>query len=170
VSGKEQALADLRASREAIDATFAAMPDAALEWLKPGDDYAIGGIAIHLIQSLDGYIATLDALHRAGYRDTEGPSEDESVVDAGLARARRGVVGSERRATFAEMATKEQRLGALAARATDEEFARVVGVTYPGDDVPYPTSVALVLQWMTEHFNEHVPHVRELFAEWQKAR
>ena len=44
------------------------------------------------------------------------------------------------------------------------------GVTYPGDEVPYPTSVALVLQWMTEHFKEHVPHVRELFAEWQKAR
>lgn len=170
MSGKERAIADLHASRAAIDETFASLPDAALTWLKPGDDYAIGGVAIHLIQSLDGYIATVDALRRAGYRDTEGPSEDASVVEAGLAHARRGIAGDERRPMFAEMATKERRLAELAARASEDEFARVVGVTYPGDEVPYPTSVALVLQWMTEHFNEHVPHVRELFAEWQKAR
>ena len=167
---KQRAIADLRASRAAIDDAFAAMPDKALAWLKPGDDYALGGIVIHLIQSLDGYIATLDALHRAAYRDTEGPAEDETVVAAGLAHARRGLAPNERRPMFAEMAAKQDALAERASRASDDEFARLVGVSYPGDDVPYPTSVALVLQWMTEHFNEHVPHARQLFAEWQSAR
>ena len=170
MSAKEGSVAALRRARNGIDEAFAPMPDAALAWLKPGDDYAIGGIIIHLIQSLDGYIATLEALHAAGYRDTEGPAEDESVVEAGLAHARRGLAPSERRATFDELATKEAALGRLASRASDDEFSRLVGVSYPGDEVPYPTSVALVLQWMTEHFDEHVPHARQLFADWQKAR
>jgi hypothetical protein len=100
VSGKERAIAHLRESRKAIEDAFAAMPDAALAWLKPGDDYAIGGVAIHLIQSLDGYIATLQAMHDAGYRDTAGPAEDGAVVEAQLAHARRGLSPSERRATF----------------------------------------------------------------------
>jgi hypothetical protein len=66
--------------------------------------------------------------------------------------------------------TKEAALGALASRANEDAFSRLVGVSYPGDEVPYPTSVALVLQWMTEHFEEHVPHAKQLFAEWQAAR
>lgn len=170
MTAKERAVTDLRASRVAIDDAFAPMPDAALAWLKPGDDYALGGIVIHLIQSLDGYIATLEALHAAGYRDTEGPAEDEAVVEAGLAHARRGLTPDERRPTFAEMTQRQEELGRLSQRANDEEFSRLVGVSYPGDEVPYPTSVALVLQWMTEHFNEHVPHARQLFTEWQTAR
>ena len=170
MSAKSDSAAALRASRVAIDGVFAPMPDAALAWLKPGDDYALGGIVIHLIQSLDGYIATLEALHAAGYRDTEGPAEDEDIVEKGLAHARRGLAPNERRPMFAEMARKEEELERLSQRANDEEFSRLVGVSYPGDEVPYPTSVALVLQWMTEHFNEHVPHARQLLAEWQTAR
>jgi hypothetical protein len=170
VSTKDAAIAALRDSRKAIDDAFAPMPDGALAYLRPGDDYAIGGIVIHLIGSLDGYIATLEALGKAGYRDTEGPAEDESVVEAQLAHARLGLAPAERKATFAEMAAKQEQLGRLAAKANDDEFPRLVGVSYPGDEVPYPTSVALVLQWMTEHFLEHVPHAQELFAEWQTAR
>jgi hypothetical protein len=76
--------------------------------------HAIGGVAIHLIQSLDGYIGTLAALDAAGYRDTEGPGEDEKIVDAQLAHARRGVSAAERASTFGEMRTKHERLAALA--------------------------------------------------------
>ncbi|TMB95911.1 MAG: hypothetical protein E6J38_04900 [Chloroflexi bacterium] len=170
MSTKTDSIAALEKARKAIDDAFAPMPDSALAYLKPGDDYAIGGIVIHLIQSLDGYIATLEALGQAGYRDTEGPAEDESVVEGQLAHARLGLTPAERKSTFAEMAAKQQQLGRLAAKANDDEYARLVGVSYPGDDVPYPTSVALVLQWMTEHFTEHVPHARQLFAEWQTAR
>jgi hypothetical protein len=149
VTQKERAIADLHDARKAIDEVFAPIPDSALAWLKPGDDYALGGIVIHLIQSLDGYIGTLEALHAAGYRDTAGPAEDESVVDAGLAHARLGLAPRERRPKFEEMAEKQETLGRLASRADDEQFTRLVGVRYPGDDVP---------------------HVRDLFAQWQTAR
>ena len=158
------------AAHAAIVDTFAAMPDAALAWLKPGDDYAIGGIVIHLIGSLDGYIGTLAALGAAGFRDTQGPGEDEAVVDAQLAHARRGLDPAERASTFADMKAKHRSLSDLARASTEAQFEALVGVTFPGDDVPYPTSVALVAQWMTEHYAEHVPHAQALFAEWQKAR
>lgn len=164
---RKDALAKLEAAHAAIADAFAAMPDAALAWLKPGDDYAIGGVAIHLIQSLDGYIGTLAALDAAGYRDTAGPGEHEKAVDAQLARARRGVSADERAATFGEMNTKHERLASLARRPSDAQFDALIGVTYPGDAVPYPTSVALVVQWMTDHYAEHVPHVQTLLSQWK---
>jgi hypothetical protein len=166
---RKDALAKLDAAHAAIADAFAAMPDDALAWLKPGDDYAIGGVAIHLIQSLDGYIGTLAALDAAGYRDTEGPGEDETIVDAQLAHARRGVSAAERSSTFAEMRTKHERLAALARRPSDAQFEALLGVTYPGDEAPYPTSVALVVQWMTDHYVEHVPHVQTLYSQWKMA-
>ena len=167
---KTEALARLDAAHRSIQETFAAMPDAALAWLKPGDDYAIGGIAIHLLQSLDGYIGTLEALRAAGFTDTDGPGEDEAVVDAQLVHARRGLAPTERAATFAEMGEKQARLAALAATADEAQFGSLAGIRYPGDDAPYPTSVALVVRWMTEHYAEHVPHANGLFAEWKNGR
>ena len=167
---KDHALAQLDAAHAAIVDAFAAMPDAALAWLKPGDDYAVGGIVIHLIGSLDGYIGTLAALKAAGYRDTEGPGEDESVVESQLAQARRGLAAGERAGVFADMKAKHRSLSDLARGATEAQFGALAGVTYPGDDAPYPTSVALVVRWMTEHYAEHVPHAQQLFAEWKAAR
>jgi hypothetical protein len=161
------ALAKLDAAHAEIQGAFAAMPDAALAWLKPGDDYAIGGVAIHLIGSLDGYIGTLTTLDAAGYADTQGPGEDEAVVDAHLARAKRGVSAAERAATLGEMREKHERLAALARKPSDAQFDALIGVTYPGDEVPYPTSAALVVQWMTDHYVEHVPHVQTLHSEWK---
>lgn len=167
---KADALAKMDAAHAAIVGAFTAMPDGALQWLKPGDDYAIGGIVIHLISTLDGYIGALAAMGAAEYRDTEGPGEDEAVVDAQLAHARRGLAPDERAAAFAEMKTKHRSLSDLAQKTSEAQFDVLVGMTYPGDDVPYPTSVALVVQWMTEHYAEHVPHAQSLFAEWKKAR
>jgi hypothetical protein len=167
---RADALAKMDATHAAIGETFTAMPDAALAWLKPGDDYAIGGIVIHLIQSLDGYIATLEALRAAGFTDTLGPGEDEKAVDAQLVHARRGLAPDERVATFTEMRQKHTRLAELAGGASEAQFGTLVAVRYPGDEAPYPTSVALVLQWMTEHYAEHVPHAQQLFAEWKRAR
>src|SRR5439155_1762817 len=74
VSTKTESIAALEKARKAIDDAFAPMPDGALAYLKPGDDYAIGGIVIHLIQSLDGYIATLEALGQAGLSRHGGAS------------------------------------------------------------------------------------------------
>ena len=164
---RKDALAKLDDAHAAIEDAFAAMPDPALVWLKPGDDYAIGGVALHLIASLDGYIDTLSALDAAGYGDTEGPGEDEAVVEAQLARMRRGIPAPERAASFAEMKTKHERFAALARKPSDAQFDALIGVTYPGDEVPYTTSVALVVQWMTDHYAEHVPHVQALHSEWK---
>lgn len=167
---KAEALAKLDAAYASIVSVFETMPDAALAWLKPGDDYAIGGILIHLIQSLDGYIATLAAIEAAGYRDTNGPGEDEKAVDAGLRHARRGLLPEERAPIFQQLREKQARLREQANRASEAQFGALVGVRYPDDEAPYPTSVALVVQWMTEHYAEHVPHAEQLFGLWQAAR
>jgi hypothetical protein len=132
--------------------------------------HAIGGVAIHLIQSLDGYIGTLAALDAAGYRDTEGPGEDERIVDAQLAHARRGVSAAEQASTFGEMRTKHERLAALERKPSDAQFDALLGVTEhycgvgeantPSRDrrTGGPRSTA-----------EHVPHVHTLYSQWKMA-
>lgn len=146
------------------------MPEESLGYLKPGDAYALGGILIHLMGSLDGYSDALDALRAAGFGDTTGPAARPDVVEAQLARAKAGLARGERAPAFAALRAKHRRLAELAATIADADFVRIVGLLYPGDDEPYPTSAALVVQWMREHYDEHVPHARELFQTWRSTR
>ena len=74
-------VAELDAARDALVAAYEDVPDPALSWLKPGDDYALGGIVRHLQNSADEYTATLQRIVDAGYRDTEGPAFDPADVE-----------------------------------------------------------------------------------------
>ena len=53
-------VADLDAARDEFVGAYEDVPDPALAWLKPGDDYALGGIVIHVQNSADEYTATVD--------------------------------------------------------------------------------------------------------------
>ena len=50
-----------------------------------------------------------------------------------------------------------------------EDPTRKAQVWYSGADSPYPTSPADVLNWLTGHYREHVPHIESLVAEWREA-
>ena len=59
---KDKALNDFEAARRAWDAAFAQAPDEALTYLKPGDDYALGGLQVHVNWVLVHYRRILDGL------------------------------------------------------------------------------------------------------------
>src|SRR5438128_12067641 len=59
---REAALSDFDAARAEWEAVFAQVPDAALSYLKPGDDYALGGLQVHVNWDLVHYSRVLDGV------------------------------------------------------------------------------------------------------------
>src|SRR6267143_5700492 len=77
---KDEALADFEASRKEWDLAFAQVPDEALGYLKPGDDYALGGLQVHVNWVLTHYRRVLDGIVTArfgqvGPQDASGEGE-----------------------------------------------------------------------------------------------
>ena len=163
-------VADLDAARDEFVGAYEDVPDPALAWLKPGDDYALGGIVIHVQNSADEYTATLQRLVDAGFRDTDYPPEDPAKLERVLARARAGIGMGERATGFMDLARSHDRLARLARGVPEFAFDRLVAVTYPSADAPYPTSARLIVEWMAAHYREHVPQVRDLLAAWRAQR
>lgn len=161
------ATAELDAARDAFVAAYEDVPDPALAWLRPGDDYAIGGLVTLLQSSADAYTATLQRLLDAGYRDTQGPADDPAELDRVLEKARAGIPAGDRTAAFAALARSHDRLARLARGVPELAFDRLVGVTYPGDEAPSPTSVRLIVERMATHYREYGPRVRDLLAAWK---
>src|SRR5438094_9164088 len=73
---REAALADFESARKEWEAAFANVPDGALTYLKPGDDYSLGGLQVHVNWVLVHYRRVLDAILAAGFGETaaDGPA------------------------------------------------------------------------------------------------
>ncbi|HUZ87088.1 MAG TPA: hypothetical protein VNF26_09055 [Candidatus Baltobacterales bacterium] len=76
---RESAMADFEAARSEWDAGFQHVPDEALAYLKPADDYSLGGLQTHVNWVLVHYRRVLDAIIAGGFAQLGSPG-----------RARRG--------------------------------------------------------------------------------
>src|SRR5260370_7270698 len=65
---KGTALADFEAARKEWESAFAEVPDGALAYLKPGDDYALGGLQVHVNWVLTHYRRVLDGIVAGGFK------------------------------------------------------------------------------------------------------
>jgi len=63
------ALAAFTAARDKYLETMRSVPPGASEYLKPGDDYSLGGIAVHVNYVLEHYTNVLDALLAGGFAE-----------------------------------------------------------------------------------------------------
>ena len=66
---RDEALVDFERARAEWDEAFARVPDAALGYLKPGDDYALGGLLVHVNWVLAHYARVLHDVIEAGFAD-----------------------------------------------------------------------------------------------------
>ena len=64
---REALLSDFEGARSEFVAAMAAVPDDALPYLRPGDDYALGGLAAHVEAIIRRYTAVLAAADAAGW-------------------------------------------------------------------------------------------------------
>jgi ketosteroid isomerase-like protein len=149
------------AYRKAMEAA----PAEALGHRHPGDDYTLGGLAYHVNAVLRHYRATAHAMLDAGFRETAAPDSSRLFEEA---NARAGLTPSEadRAAGLAETADLHAAVRELLAAVGPGDLGRPAPVRFgPGD--PYPTRLADVLGWLTDHYAEHTAQVASLVAEWR---
>ena len=164
---KDEALADLEAARREWEAAFAEVPDEALAYLKPGDDYALGGLQVHVNWVLVHYRRVLDGLVDRGFTPLpplDAPGENAEFNQ----RAKAGLDHDSRRQALADMASVHGAVVETANQVPDASWSRKTPVTYGAGQDPYPTSPEDVIGWLADHYREHVEQCPELVADWRK--
>ncbi|TMC82614.1 MAG: hypothetical protein E6J06_10585 [Chloroflexi bacterium] len=165
---RDAALADFEAAREEWEAAFSRVPDGALTYLKPGDDYALGGLQVHVNWVLAHYRRVLDGIVAARFAEI-GPQDPPGAEEKALAGAKRGLQPAERQKSLEEM---EQLHGGVRAAALDlpaSDWARKGPVVYGSGQEPYATSPEDILGWLRDHYREHVEQSAALVEEWKTA-
>jgi hypothetical protein len=164
---REAALADFDEARTEWEATFAQVPDAALAYLKPGDDYALGGLQVHVNWVLVHYGRVLDGLKADPHNALQPLDKPEESRDANR-RAKAGLTAAERKPALEEMAGLHRFVLDTAASIPDDAWLRKTPVIYGKGQDPYPTSPDDVLGWLREHYREHVDQCPQLVASWRE--
>ncbi|TMD88457.1 MAG: DinB family protein [Chloroflexi bacterium] len=164
---REAALSDFDAAREEWEAAFAQVPDSALAYLKPGDDYAIGGLQVHVNWVLVHYGRILDGIRAEPQQELQ-PLDKPGESDEANKRARAGLTAAERKPALEEMSGLHRFVKDTAADLSEADWSRKTPVIYGDGQDPYPTSPDDVLGWLRDHYREHVEQCPELVASWRE--
>jgi hypothetical protein len=162
---RQSRLSEFDRAHTAFRDAIAAAPEASLGYLRPGDDYALGGLVHHVNAVLEHYRSTIDAIVEAGFQATQ-PRDRPGLFEEANARARAGLGPGEREAALAATDGLHGEVRDRVAALAPDDFQRKAPVTFEGGAEPYPTSPADILGWLTDHYREHVPHAEELLSGW----
>jgi hypothetical protein len=166
---KDEAIADFEKARTEWESALAQVPDGALEYLKPGDDYALGGLQVHVNWVLVHYRRVLDGLIAGGFAPL-APMDPAGENDEYNRRAKAGLNADGRRKALVEMTAMHKWLLEAVKKVPDDSWSRKAPVVYGAGQDPYPTSPEDVIGWLTDHYREHVQQCPELVASWRESR
>jgi hypothetical protein len=164
---KDDALTDFEAARKGWDTAFAQVPDEALAYLKPGDDYALGGLQVHVNWVLVHYRRILDGLIDGGFAPLD-PLDPPGEHDDFNRRSKAGLTPESRRVALEDAASVHRAVLEVVTELPEESWSRKTAVVYGAGQDPYPTSPEDVIGWLADHYREHVQQCPELVAEWRK--
>ena len=164
---KDEALNELEATRKEWDAAFAQAPDEALKYLKPGDDYALGGLQVHVNWVLVHYRRILDGLIDRDFAPLE-PLDPPGEHDDFNTRSKAGLTLEGRRLALADEASVHRAIVDAVTELPEENWSRKAQVVYGSGQDPYPTSAEDIVGWLSDHYREHVQQCPELVAEWRR--
>lgn len=168
-----QALAAFDQARDLFLAAFAEAPDAALPYVPPGDEYALGILPMHLQDPIHDYMAIFERIQRTDFApfdmsaDPDAAAKAEAAAQHHRALAAQRPAGAERAAMLADLARAHDLVRTRMAPLDDATFTRQAQVVFAGGGAPYPTSARDILGWVTDHYNEHTQQVGELLASWR---
>lgn len=167
------ALAAFDDAYHAFLAAFAQAPDAALPYVPPGDEYALGVLPMHLIDPIQRYLAVLGEMLRAGFAAIDRGAGPEGAARA-EAEARRHAflvaqrpTGADRAPMLAELDAAHQRVHAQMEALDEATFVRQAPVIYSAGTDPYPTAARDIMGWLVDHYREHVDQVGTILAQWR---
>ena len=164
---RDDALESFDAARLEFEESVRRAPDAALRFKPQGEDYALGGLVVHVSQVLRNYARVVDTIRQANWEACDAPSNADSAEEATLIRE--GFSGPERVAVLEDMRAAHSALVDAMRMAPSETFTRKAPITYSGSSDPYPTSASDVLGWVQDHYKEHTQQVGDLIAAWSEA-
>ena len=164
-------IAEFGRLREEFERGYQAVPDEALGYVPAGEDYTIGGLAVHVTDALYHYAHVLDVLKEAGYKEVRAVDPEDDAKRRRDAMVATGFPGSERTAVFAEMKSAHEALAAKLTAIPETDYNREVPVYYGADaKEPYPTHPADVLGWVVDHYRDHTQQVADLMNRWKQER
>lgn len=164
---RDTKLAEFDAARLEFEESIRRAPDAALRFKPSGEDYALGGLVVHVAQVLRKYARLLDTIRDANWGACAEPPSTDTSEEAALIRD--GFSGPQRVSVLEDMRAAHAALVDAVKMAPAETFTWQASVTYAGSSEPYPTSSADVLGWVDDHYKEHIQQVADLIAAWSEA-
>jgi hypothetical protein len=166
---RDEALADFDRARAEWEEAFARVPDDALRFLKPGDDYALGGLQVHVNWVLTRYLHLIREIVGARFAEVR-PQDPPGAEKRALRDAKHGPLPAQRPQMLDAMARMHGDVRAAISGLPEGDWTRQCPVIYgPGQD-PYPTTPEDVLGWLRDHYREHVAQSAELIAEWRASK
>ncbi|MHB8589185.1 MAG: hypothetical protein ACYDA0_10065 [Candidatus Dormibacteraceae bacterium] len=163
---RDAALADFNAARREWESAFAQVPDGALAYLKGGDDYALGGLQVHVNWVLTHYRRVIDGIIAGRFGDL-GPQDSPREGDAAGLKAKEGLGKGETAKALDEMVRLHAAVTAAATKIPQGDWSRKAAVIYAEGQDPYPTSPEDVVEWLRDHYREHVKQTADLVDEWR---
>ncbi|SRR5258708_28376868 len=161
---RERDIQDLFVARGELASAFETVPDAALGYRPPNDEYALSGIVVHLTATIDHYRRVLEGMIDTSFTACAIQPQDPGVEAAHAARAKSGFGADERSEAFALLESAHDDFATAALSVVPPDYVRKVAVTYKAGEAPHDTSPADIVGWLTDHYREHVPHISELVA------
>ncbi len=166
---REAALAGFEVARGEWANALERVPDDALAYLKPGDDYALGGLQVHVNWVLLHYRRVLEGIVARKFERLE-PQDRPGEEAASREAARQGLDGAGRRHALDEMAGHHEGVLRTLNKVSAADWDRKAPVVYVAGQEPYPTSPADLIDWLTGHYREHVQQAADLTEEWRAAK
>jgi hypothetical protein len=163
---REAALADFDAARMEWEAAFARVPDEALAYLKAGDDYALGGLQVHVNWVLIHYRRVLDGIVGGDFKPL-GPQDSPGEGDAASQKAKEGLAKGERARALSDMGRLHVAVTAAVTKVSAADWSRKADVVYGEGQDPYPTSPEDIVEWLRDHYREHVTQSADLVDAWK---
>lgn len=166
---REATLAALGGARGEWEAAFARVPDGALAYLKPGDDYALGGLQVHVNWVLLHYRRVLEGMLARKFERLE-PQDAPGEEAASREAARLGLDVDRRKRALDEMSAHHEAVLRALKKVAAADWDRKSPVVYAAGQEPYPTSPADIVEWLTGHYREHVQQATDLADEWRSSK
>lgn len=161
------------AARDAFLSAFAEAPDEAMPYTPAGEEYALGVLPLHLQDSMNHYLDVYTRMVAASYSPVDltadsSRGQEEAALHQRLVTTK--PTGADRGRLLADLAATHQRITERFGTLDDAAVIRKADVIYTPGTPPYPTSVADILGWLTDHYEEHIAQTGELLARWQSER
>jgi hypothetical protein len=163
---RDIALADFESARNEWESAFAQVPDGALAYLKAGDDYALGGLQVHVNWVLTHYRRVLDGMISSGFK-LLSPQDAPGEGEAASQKAKEGLTPGDRAKAIHDMGRMHAAVTAAVTKISAADWSRKADVVYGEGQDPYPTSPEDIVEWLRDHYREHVTQSADLVDAWE---